>query len=62
MITYVTIGAIVITTSLLEKRSREAGNTDGALAARRFGRYFLLATSAWITYEWIHGILTLLLL
>ncbi|WP_144376706.1 hypothetical protein [Paenibacillus sp. FSL A5-0031] len=61
MMTYVTIGAIVITTTLLEKRSRDAGNTDGALTARRFGRYFLLGSGAMIAYEWVSGMLALML-
>ncbi|WP_440961247.1 hypothetical protein ACN6KS_02380 [Paenibacillus nitricinens] len=59
----VTYGAIVIVTLgsvLVEKRCRTAGNTNGALAARRFGRMFLLVTGGLIAAEWIIAMMDML--
>ncbi|MFD1957147.1 hypothetical protein ACFSL6_24005 [Paenibacillus thailandensis] len=61
MATFGSIGIIVLGAVLVEKRCREAGNTDGALAAKRFGRYFLVGAGGMVAYEWMHGLLTLLL-
>ncbi|CAH1194665.1 hypothetical protein PAECIP111892_01792 [Paenibacillus auburnensis] len=60
MITYGLIGIISIGSVLVEKRCRMAGNTNGALAARRFGRMFLLAAGGLIAIEYVRAMLALL--
>lgn len=62
MLTFGVIGAIVTGSVLIERRCRDRGNTDGALAAKRFGRLFLAAAGGWIVVEWIGSMLTLLTL
>lgn len=59
MATYGAIGAIVIGSSWIEKRCRDGGNVTGALAAKRFGRWFLAGAGGWITVKWICGMLAL---
>jgi len=42
MLTITVGGIIVITSSIIEKRARNNGNTDAALSAKRFTRYFIV--------------------
>ncbi|MFD0675299.1 MULTISPECIES: hypothetical protein [unclassified Paenibacillus] len=59
MLTYGICGAIVISSGLIERKARENGNVTGALAAQRFGRFFLIGAGGWIAWEWISGMLAL---
>lgn len=53
LITYGAIATIVITGSIIENRCRVAGNTVGALSARRFTRIFVLTAGALIAIDWL---------
>lgn len=59
VLTYGICGAIVISAGFIEKRAREGGNTEVALAAKRFGRWFLLGAGGWVAWEWIAGMMAL---
>ncbi|MGG1600970.1 hypothetical protein [Paenibacillus naphthalenovorans] len=60
MLTYGVCGAIVISAGYIEKKARENGNTEAALAARRFGRWFLIGAGGWITWQWVAGMVALI--
>ncbi|WP_127509832.1 hypothetical protein [Paenibacillus humicus] len=60
MVTYGFIAAISIGASIVESRCRSGGNTAGALAAKRFGRAFTLATGAAIAYELLMAMIALI--
>lgn len=59
MLTYGIIGAVTIAAGLAEKTCRDNGNVTGALAARKFGRFFLLGAGGWILAQWIAGMMAL---
>lgn len=60
MITYGVIVIIAIGSAVVESRCRIAGNINGALASRRFGRIFLLVTGGIIAGELIQSWIALL--
>lgn len=59
MITYGTIVIISIGSAVVESRCRIAGNINGALASRRFGRSFLFIAGGMIAAEWIRAMIGL---
>lgn len=61
MLTYGVIGAIAIVSGLTEKSCRDKGNVTGALAARKFGRFFILGAGGWVLMQWIAGMVALVL-
>ncbi|WP_339192027.1 hypothetical protein NST68_21325 [Paenibacillus sp. FSL E2-0230] len=57
MITYGAIVIITLGSVLVEKRCRTVGDVNGALAARRFGRLFLIVTGGLIALEFVQAML-----
>ncbi|WP_422657351.1 hypothetical protein ACK8P5_16515 [Paenibacillus sp. EC2-1] len=60
MITYGVIVAITISAGLLELSLLNEGNVTSALAAKRFGRFFLLGAGVAVSWQWIAGMIELL--
>ncbi|WP_160045709.1 hypothetical protein [Paenibacillus sp. USDA918EY] len=60
MITYGIIGAVTISAGFLELRLRNTGNAPGAVAAKRFGRFFLLGAGIALSWQWIGAMIGLL--
>ncbi|MCM3497662.1 hypothetical protein M4D52_29955 [Paenibacillus lactis] len=60
MVTYGVIVGTVIAAGLVEARCRNGGNVTGALAAQRFGRFFLVGAGLALSWQWIAGMIALL--
>ncbi|MEK5641949.1 hypothetical protein BK138_08465 [Paenibacillus rhizosphaerae] len=60
MATYGIIVGTYIVTAMIEARCRNGGDPIGALAARRFGRFFLLGAGLALSWQWIAGMVELL--
>lgn len=60
LITYGSICVIVIAGSVIENRCRVAGNTVGALAARRVTRYFAATVGIVLAIGWLQSAVELL--
>lgn len=60
MMTFGSIATIVFGAVMVEKRCRDAGNVDGALTARKFGRLFVLGAGGMLVLEWIRAMIGLL--
>jgi len=60
MVTYGVIVGTVAVAGIVEARCRNEGNVTGALAAKRFGQFFLIGAGATLTWMWIAGMIELL--
>lgn len=60
MITYGIIVGTVVVAGMIEVRCRNEGNVTAALAAKRFGQFFLIGAGATLTWLWIAGMIELL--
>ncbi|WP_160045675.1 hypothetical protein [Paenibacillus sp. USDA918EY] len=60
MATYGIIVSTYIVTAMIEARCKNGGDPLGAMAARRFGRIFLLSVGLALSWQWIAGMIDLL--